>query len=70
MLTLLFLIFLVSFIWNTIVLAVKMTWGLAKIMAFIIFFPVILIGMVLAGLAYIALPVLIIAGIVSFLAKC
>ena len=50
------------------VLALKGAWGLTKIMFSLIFLPFILIGLVLKGLIFIALPVLIVVGIVSLLA--
>ena len=37
--------------------AIKMAWGLTKVVAFVVFLPVILIGMLLAGLLSAAFPV-------------
>ena len=65
MLTVLFLIALIWFLWKVIVLAVKATWGLAKIGFYVIFFPLVLVGLVLGGLVYIALPLAIIGGIIA-----
>ncbi len=65
MLTLLFMIFLIVFVWKSIVLAVKMTWGLTKVMVTIIFFPLILLGLVFAGMFYIAFPALVILWLIS-----
>ena len=47
--------------------AVKMAWGLTKMVAFVVFLPVILIGMLLAGLLSTAFPLLVIALVVSFI---
>lgn len=44
---------------------VKSIWGIMKLLCTVIFFPVILIGMVLGGLMYIAFPLLIVGGIVA-----
>lgn len=44
-------------------LAVKLTWGVAKILLFIVFLPLVLIGLVAGGLIFIALPILIIIGV-------
>ena len=48
------------FIWG-----LRAAWGLTKLLFIVIFLPVILIGMVLAGLISIAFPILIVIGIVS-----
>ncbi|MBR1634486.1 MAG: hypothetical protein IJ682_05420 [Lachnospiraceae bacterium] len=64
MLTLLFIILMISFMGGVIGTAVKMTWGITKFLFGVILFPVFIIGMVLAGLMYLAIPILIISGIV------
>ena len=68
MLTLLFIIFLVGFIGKTTGLALKATWGITKFIIGVIFFPIILLIMVAAGFVYVALPILILAGLISILA--
>ena len=68
MLTLLFIIFLVGFIGKTTGLALKATWGITKFIIGVIFFPFILVIMVAAGFVYVALPILILAGLISILA--
>ena len=50
------------------VFALKASWGILKLLCCVIFFPVILIGMVVGGLIYLALPILIIGGIIALLA--
>jgi hypothetical protein len=50
-------------------LALRATWGLLKIFVNLICLPVILIALVLAGFVYIAVPILIIAGIVIMIKK-
>ena len=65
MLTALFIIAFIWFMWKVIALAVKMTWGFLKIGFYIIFFPIVVIGLFLGGLIYIALPILIIGGIIA-----
>ncbi|MCR5083864.1 MAG: hypothetical protein K6B15_10375 [Parasporobacterium sp.] len=67
MLFLLFMIALVCFGWKFLVFAIHATWGIAKILLFLVFFPIILIGLVIGGLIYIALPVLLIVGIIGLL---
>ena len=47
--------------------AVKAAWGLSKIVVSVVLLPLFLIGLLSKGLMAIALPVLIIVGIVSLL---
>jgi hypothetical protein len=47
--------------------AIRASWGLMKVMFTLVFFPLVLIGMVIGGLAYIAFPVLAVVGAVSLL---
>ena len=65
MLTALFIIASIWFMWKVIALAVKMAWGFLKIGFYIIFLPIVVIGLFLGGLIYIALPILIIGGIIA-----
>ena len=44
----------------------RAAWGLTKLLAVVVFLPVILIGLVLGGLISIALPIVIIIGIISW----
>lgn len=45
--------------------AFKATWGLFKVLMFIVFLPLFLVVLVLGGLLYLAFPILIIVGLVS-----
>ena len=65
MLTLLFIILLFMIFGKILVLAIKAAWGLSKIVCTIIFLPLILIGLVIKGLISVALPVLLIIGVVA-----
>ena len=65
MLSLLFVICMIGFIWKLFVFGLKASWGIMKLLCTVVFFPVILIGMVLGGLMYIAFPLLIIGGIIA-----
>ena len=66
MLLLLFVVLMIYVYVKLIGLAVKMTWGILKGLVTLVFLPMILIGMVLSGLIYLALPILAVAGIVLF----
>lgn len=65
MLSILFIICMLWFIVKFFIFGLKASWGIMKLLCTVIFFPVILIGMVVGGLIYIALPLLIIGGIIG-----
>lgn len=44
---------------------IRAAWGISKFLVTIVFMPLILIGLVFAGLIYVAFPILVIIGIVS-----
>lgn len=67
MLTLLFAICLLGFMGKCLVFGIKASWGILKILCYVICFPVILTGMVIGGLISIAFPILIVAGIVALI---
>ena len=68
MLTVFFIICMIAVFGKIAALALKGAWGLTKILFGLVFLPVILIGMAVGGLIVIALPVLIIFGIILFAA--
>ena len=68
MLTILFSILLIVVFGNIVAFAVKMAWGVSKIAINIVLLPVILIGMVLAGLFWLAIPLLVVIGLISLFA--
>lgn len=65
MLTIIFGILLLVFIFEIIGAGIRLAWGIVKILCTVIFFPVILIALFAAGLVYIAIPILVIAGVVG-----
>ena len=65
MLSLLFTICMFWFVGNFFIFGLKASWGIMKLLCTVIFFPVILIGMVIGGLMYIAFPLLIVGGIIA-----
>lgn len=63
------LIFAICMFWvfgKLLIFGIKAAWGISKIFFTIILLPVLLIGMVLGGLIYLALPLVIIIGLISF----
>ena len=67
MLTLLFTICMIWFIGKFFIFGLKASWGIFKLLCTVVFFPVILIGMVVGGLVYIAFPLLLIGGIIGLI---
>ena len=65
MLTLIFLILMFSVVGSLIHMAFRLAWGVTKVIFAIVFFPIILIGLALAGFVYVSIFLLIIAGIIS-----
>lgn len=62
------LIFAICMFWvfgKLLIFGIKAAWGISKIFFTIILLPVLLIGMVLGGLIYLALPLVIIIGLIS-----
>lgn len=67
MLELVFIILMFLIFGKLIVFAVKAAWGISKIVCTIVFLPLFLVGMVFAGLIGIALPILLVVGVVSLI---
>lgn len=68
MLTLIFVILMIAVFWKIVSLALMATWGIVKVLFSFVFFTIlffILVGLLIAGLVYIALPILILVGIVA-----
>ena len=51
------------------VFAARAAWGVMKIVACFVFVPLFLMILVISGLVYIALPILIIVGIIGFVSS-
>ena len=68
MLSLLFIICMISIFGKLFIFGVKAAWGISKLLLTVVFLPLILIGMVIGGLMSIAFPILIIVGIVALVA--
>ena len=67
MMTILFFILFFMIFGKLVGFAFRAIWGIMKVMLYIVFLPVILVGMVMGGLIYIALPILLIVGLLSLL---
>ena len=67
MLPVLFIILLFIVFGKILMFAIKAAWGLSKIIVSVVFLPVILIAMALTGLLSVALVLLIVIGLISFI---
>ena len=67
MLTFIFICLMFWIFGKLIGLSFKMTWGITKVLFTLVFLPVILIALAIGGLVTIALPILIVVGIISLI---
>ena len=65
MLTLISLLILFAVFGRLLLFGLKLGWGIMKIVGFVVFLPVIILMMILGGFAFVALPILLVVGIVS-----
>lgn len=66
------LLFMICMIWvfgKLLFSGIKAAWGISKFLVIVIFLPLILIGMVVGGLIYIAIPILIVTGIAALISS-
>ena len=63
----LFYVLLVLIFGRLMVFSIRLTWSITKVLLILIFLPLILIGAVIAGLISLALPALIVIGIISLI---
>ena len=67
MLSLLFTICMIWVFGKLLFFGIKAAWGISKFVVTIVLLPLILIGLVVGGLIYIAFPILIVIGIAELL---
>ena len=66
MVSILFTLLMIMVFGKIFFFALKTTWGITKIILTIVVLPIVLIAFVFAGLMSIALPLLLIIGVLSF----
>ena len=69
MLTLIMMIMFFAVFGKLLVFAFKVGWGMLKIAAYLIFLPAIVLMLIFGGLFYVAIPILIVAGIAGMAAR-
>ena len=67
MINLIFIIFMILIFGNILTFAVKMAWGVTKILFSLVLLPVFLVALVLVGLMKLALPILAVVGLISII---
>ena len=65
MLTLLFFICFFGIFGKILLFGIKAAWSVSKFLLTLVFWPVILVGLVIGGLLSIAFPILIVIGVIS-----
>lgn len=66
MLGFIFMILLFVIFGKVLFFAIKATWSIAKIVVSVVLLPLFLVGLVLSGLLTVALPALVVVGIIAF----
>lgn len=61
----LFMLLMIALFYKIIVFSAKAAWGITKVVFTIVFLPVIIIAALSVGLIYLAIPLLIIGGLIS-----
>lgn len=67
MLTIMFFLALIYVAWKMFMLVLKATWGIMKILCTVLLLPAFLVGLVCVGLIYVAVPILVIAGLIAII---
>ena len=65
----LFIILMFMFFGKMIIFGIKAAWGLGKFVIGLILLPILIIGVIAAGLIYLALPLLVISGVILLIRK-
>ncbi len=68
-LTILFIICAITVLLRLLMFAIKASWGILKMLTSFLFFPIVLVGLVLNGMLSLAFILLIVVGIASLFAK-
>lgn len=66
--SLIFIILMLIVFGKILKFAIKATWSIAKILVYLVLLPLFLVGLVLSGLIIIALSVLVVVGVIAFVA--
>ena len=67
MLTIVFWVLMLMIFGKILKFAIKAAWGITKILVSLVFLPIALIFLVLQGLLLLALPILLVVGVISLI---
>lgn len=67
MLSAIFTIFMFMVFGKLLLFGLKAAWGITKFLVYLVLLPFILIGLVIGGFIYLALPILMVVGIVTLI---
>lgn len=65
--TLIFIILMLIVFGKILKFAIKAAWGITKIVVSVVLLPLILVGLALSGLIIVAIPVLVVVGIIALI---
>nr|WP_294680405.1 hypothetical protein [uncultured Anaerotignum sp.] len=65
----LFILCMIGVFGKLLLFGIRAAWGISTFLLTVVFLPVVLIGLVLGGLLYIAFPILIVIGIIALLCR-
>lgn len=69
MFTIFMVILMVWIFGKLLVLSIKASWGIMKILFTVIFLPLIIVGLLVAGILSIAFPLLLVLGVITVFAS-
>lgn len=69
MITIISLVLFFAVFGKIMLFALKLGWGILKIAAYLIFLPAVILLMIFGGLLYIAIPLLILVGLITMTPK-
>lgn len=65
--TIIFIILMLIVFGKILKFAIKAAWGITKIVVSLVLLPLILVGLALSGLIIVAIPVLVVVGIIALI---
>lgn len=67
MVTFIFIIMMFAVFGKLLVWGIKAAWGITKLVCTLVFLPIILIALFVTGFVYLAIPILLIVGIIALI---
>lgn len=70
MLTLIFMIWLFGVTFKLGIFAIRAGWGILRMLLTIVFLPLTILGLLIAGIIQLTLPILVIIGVITIVRMC